>query len=279
MAHVSLVTSEGTGPTIITVDGELDFATVPGLLQRLNSVTGDVELDCSRLTFLDCNGLDALIGAHRGCEARGNTLTIRNLSGLCLRVLRMARAESLLHLVWTDGPEEVALPGDPGSELSLEVLPEPGDALAVELSRARTIIAKESGLATMVTLRADGGAQATVVNAGIVAHPTDGESVVGVVVRGHAKKLVNLRARPRATVLFRSGWDWVTVEGSVELCGPEDLRPDSSRDDTLHLIRAIYAAAVGGKEEDWAGLDAMFESEAHTAVLVRPERAYSNSDR
>jgi hypothetical protein len=80
-------------------------------------------------------------------------------------------------------------------------------------------------------------------------------------------------------VLFRSGWDWVTVEGSVELCGPEDLRPDSSRDDTLHLIRAIYAAAVGGKEEDWAGLDAMFESEAHTAVLVRPERAYSNSDR
>jgi anti-anti-sigma factor len=279
VAHVSLVSSEGTSPTVITVVGELDFATVPGLLHRLNHVTGDVELDCSRLTFLDCNGLDALIGAHRGCEARGSTLTIRNLAGVCLRVLRMARADSLLNLVWADDSEEAAALRDSDGGPSLAVVSDAGDGLNGELARAQTIIAQESGLATLVTLRADGAAQATVVNAGIVPHPGDGEAVIGVVVRGHAKKLTNLRARPRATVLFRSGWDWVTFEGTVELCGPDDVRADLSRDDELRLIRSIYAAAVGGKEEDWAGLDATFESEEHTAVLIRPVRAYSNRDR
>ena len=277
MAHVSLVSSEGMGPTVISVVGELDFATVPGLLQRLNDVTGDVELDCSRLTFLDCNGLDALIGAHRGCEARGSTLKIRNLAGVCLRVLRMARADSLLHLVWADDSDEAAARRD--SDHGLAVVPDADDALTGELAHAQTLIAQENGLATLVTLRADGAAQATVVNAGIVAHPAGGDPVIGVVVRGHAKKLTNLRARPRATVLFRSGWDWVTFEGTVELCGPDDARPDLSHDEELRLIRSIYAAAVGGKEEDWAALDSTFESEDHTAVLIRPDRAYSNRDR
>ena len=272
MAHVSLSVPEGMGPTVIAVDGELDFATVPALLHRLNTIRGDVELDCSRLTFLDCNGLDALIGAHRGCEARGDRMTISGVSGVCLRVIRMARADSLLHLVWPN-------PDDASSDRpELSVVSATPTQFADDLNRAREIIAKENGLATFVTHRADGAAQATVVNAGVLAHPTGGDDVVGVVVRGYAKKLDNLRVRPRATVLFRSGWDWVTVEGSTELSGPNDVHPELDEQAARRLIRSIYAAAVGGTEEDWAGLDETFESEAHTAVLLRPERTYSNPD-
>src|SRR5688572_26645617 len=170
LAQVSLVVPAGTGPTVIAVDGELDFATVPALLQRLNSASGDVELDCSRLTFLDCHGLDALIGAHRGCEARGNRLTVKSLSGVCLRVVRMARADSLLHLVWphTDDSEF----DDPDRRPELAIVPNtPKHVFEAGLERAREIIAKENGLATFVTLRPDGAAQATVVNAGVLAHP------------------------------------------------------------------------------------------------------------
>jgi len=279
LAQVSLVVPAGTGPTIIAVDGELDFATVPALLQRLHSASGDVELDCSRLTFLDCHGLDALIGAHRECEARGNRLTVKSLSGVCLRVVRMARADSLLHLVWPqtgDAEFDDAATGRPALSIVSDARM---TAFQGDLDRARELIAKENGLATLVTLRDDGAAQATVVNAGVLNHPTKGDPVIGVVVRGYAKKLRNLRARPRATVLFRSGWDWVTIEGTVELSGPDDLHPEIANDDARRLIRCIYAAAVGGTEEDWSALDDEFESEAHTAVLIRPERSYSNPDR
>ena len=58
-----------------------------------------------------------------------------------------------------------------------------------------------------VTIRVDGSAQASVVNAGILNHPITAEPSVGFVARGHARKLAYLRVRPRATVVFRSGWE------------------------------------------------------------------------
>ena len=91
------------------------------------------------------------------------------------------------------------------------------------LDRARDLGAREDGLAVVVTSRADGSAQVSVVNAGVLEHPVTGESVVGFVARGATRKLVNLRLRARATVVFRSGWDWVAVEGDADLVGPDDL--------------------------------------------------------
>jgi len=90
------------------------------------------------------------------------------------------------------------------------------------LDRAKELGAPEDGLVVVATIRTDGSAQASVVNAGVLDHPVTGESVVGFVARGRVRKLAILRARPRATVVFRSGWEWVTVEGDVELAGPDD---------------------------------------------------------
>jgi hypothetical protein len=145
-----------------------------------------------------------------------------------------------------------------------------------QLDRAREIGARENGLAVVVTARADLSVQASVVNAGLLEHPITGEAVVGFVVRGRARKLTNLRSRPRVTVVFRSGWEWVAVEGDADLAGPDDLLGEMEPRGMPRLLRDVYAAAVGGTADDWAELDAVFAAERHTAVLVRPVRVYSN---
>ena len=130
----------------------------------------------------------------------------------------------------------------------------------------------------VVTSGSDGSAPASVVNAGVLDHPVTGEAVVGFVIRGGARKLTNLRVRPRVTVVFRSGWEWVAVEGDADLAGPDDPLEGVEPDRVLPLLRAIYAAAVGGTADDWAGMDAAMGAERHTAALVRPARVYSNRE-
>jgi PPOX class probable F420-dependent enzyme len=146
------------------------------------------------------------------------------------------------------------------------------------LERARKLGSRESGLSVVVTSRADGSPQASVVNAGVLAHPVTEELAVGFVARGGGRKLAHMRARPRVTVVFRSGWDWVAVEGDAELAGPDDVLEGLHGPDVSRLLRQVYAAAVGGTTDDWAGLDEVMASERHTAVLIRPLRAYSNPE-
>lgn len=146
------------------------------------------------------------------------------------------------------------------------------------LERARALGAKEDGLAVMVTTRADGSPVASVVNAGVLNHPVTGDPVVGFVARGGTRKLANLRRRPRATVVFRSGWEWVAIEGDAELAGPDDSLDGLTSAEVPGLLRAVYAVAVGGRSEEWAGLDATMAAEGHTAVLIRPTRVYSNPE-
>ena len=129
----------------------------------------------------------------------------------------------------------------------------------------------------MITQRRDGSAHASVVNAGVVDHPLTGDPAIGFVIQGGGRvKLPNLRARPMATVVFRSGWEWVSVEGDVDLVGPDD-RPDGLASEAMtRVFHEIYVAAIGGSADDWAALDHVIERERHIAVLVRPTRIYSN---
>ncbi|MGH8983109.1 MAG: pyridoxamine 5'-phosphate oxidase family protein [Acidimicrobiia bacterium] len=144
------------------------------------------------------------------------------------------------------------------------------------LGRARELGARESGLAVAFTVRADGTAQASIVNAGVLDHPVTSSPVVAFVSRGGVRKLANLRVRPRLTVVFRSGWEWVAIEGDADLAGPDDALTGLERADLARLRRDVYAAAVGGTGDDWAELDGVMTAERHTAVLMRPERVYSN---
>jgi pimeloyl-ACP methyl ester carboxylesterase len=100
---------------------------------------------------------------------------------------------------------------------------------------ARISIA-DRGLCVLATARADATIQASVINAGVLDHPLTGARVVGLVARGGTRKLENFRRLPHATIVARSGWEWVAVEGEVDLIGPAD--PSASVDaDALRLLR------------------------------------------
>jgi PPOX class probable F420-dependent enzyme len=137
------------------------------------------------------------------------------------------------------------------------------------------LLALDHGLCVVSTARADGTIQASLVNAGVLAHPITGVSCVGFVGRENARKLANLRARPHATVVAHAGWDWVTVEGSAQLIGPSDPCDGIDADGLRRLLRAVFTAA-GGTHDDWDTFDSVMAAEGRTAVLVAPARVYSN---
>jgi PPOX class probable F420-dependent enzyme len=144
-----------------------------------------------------------------------------------------------------------------------------------DLDLVRSLVDQDSGLAVVATTRADGSVQASVVNAGVLAHAVDGTDVVGLVAQGGAAKLRNLRDRGRATVVFRAGWNWASVEGPVELAGPDDLLDGVDPERLRLLLREVFTAA-GGAHDDFDEYDRVMATERRVAVLVRPERVTSN---
>ena len=129
----------------------------------------------------------------------------------------------------------------------------------------------DNWLAVLVTLRSDGKPSTSVVNAGVLPHPRTGEPVVAFVSRGATAKLANLRRHPEATLVFRAGWEWVSVSGPVELAGPDD--PGVA--DVPQLLRDIYHAA-GGNHPDLDEYDRAMAEDRRTAVLVTPAKFATN---
>ncbi|MFI5783002.1 pyridoxamine 5'-phosphate oxidase [Nocardia sp. NPDC051570] len=144
-----------------------------------------------------------------------------------------------------------------------------------DLADFERLIAGDQGLCVVSTLRADGTIQSSLVNAGVLAHPETGARVVGMVLLGGTRKLDNLRARGRMTVVVRVGWQWRTVEGSVWIVGPDDPVPGIDGERLRLLLREVFTAA-GGTHEDWDEYDRVMAAERRTVVLVAPDRIYGN---
>lgn len=127
----------------------------------------------------------------------------------------------------------------------------------------------------MAALRGDGTIQASVVNVGLLAHPTTGEQVLAFITYGRAHKLTFLRARPQVTITFRQGWRWATAEGRAEIVGPDDPQPwlDGER---LRLLRRDVFSAAGGTHDDWDEYDRVMTAERRAVVLARVDRVYGN---
>jgi hypothetical protein len=126
-------------------------------------------------------------------------------------------------------------------------------------------------LAVVAVARGDGTVHASVVKAGVLPDPADGQPSVGMVVTGQARKLAFLRAAAQATVVFQDGFRWASVEGTVRLHGPDDPDTGGSRRPLAQVIRDIYAAA-GGTHDDWAEFDRVMAEDRRSAVFVRPTR-------
>jgi PPOX class probable F420-dependent enzyme len=144
-----------------------------------------------------------------------------------------------------------------------------------DLAAFAALVPAEHGLCVVSTARADGTIQSSVVNAGVLRHPVSGVEVVGLVAAGGSRKLANLRADPRATIVVRAGWQWAAVEGTVDVVGPDDPFPGIDAESQRALLRDVFRAA-GGTHDDWDEYDRVMADERRAAVLVTPTRVYTN---
>jgi PPOX class probable F420-dependent enzyme len=150
-----------------------------------------------------------------------------------------------------------------------------GEPMVTNLGLLSERLAQDRHLAVLVTTSPTQiDPQISVVNAAVIDHPVTGEAVVAFVGRTGAK-LVNLRARPRATIVARAGWEWAAVRGDVELVGPDDPHVGVDEPALAALLRVIYHAA-GGNHPDLDAYDRTIRSERRCAVLLHPERVWSN---
>jgi PPOX class probable F420-dependent enzyme len=144
-----------------------------------------------------------------------------------------------------------------------------------DLSAFAELVPLDHGLCVISTLRPDGSAQSSVVNAGVMDHPLDGTRVVALVAAGGSRKLRHLRADRRATIVARVQWRWATVEGLAEIIGPDDPHAKVDAETLRTLLRDIFRGA-GGTHEDWDSYDRVMAEERRAAVLITPRRTYAN---
>lgn len=144
-----------------------------------------------------------------------------------------------------------------------------------DFDNLRSKLATETGLTEVITLRRDGQPLVSVVNAGVFSHPATGGDVIAFVSRGGAARLGHLRRDPRITLAVRRTWDWIAVDGTAELAGPNDPHPAVPPAALPQLLRDIYRAA-GGEHDDYDEYDRAMVEDERTAVLVTAQRMYGN---
>lgn len=142
-----------------------------------------------------------------------------------------------------------------------------------DLADVERLAAEDHHLGVLTIARPDGSVQASVVSAGIIPDPVDGSPGVGLVAGGGTEKLRLLRDSRQATIVFKSGFQWMSVSGPVRLVGPDDrLDLDLGVPET---IRSVFRAA-GGDHEDWDEFDRVMTTERRCAVFIRADRIVSN---
>ena len=89
--------------------------------------------------------------------------------------------------------------------------------------------------------------------------------------RGPSWKLRRLRETKRCTVLFRVGWEWGSVDGPVDIIGPNDSFEGFDPGGVPQLLRDVFTAA-GGTHDDWDEYDRVMAEDERAAVFVHPTR-------
>lgn len=135
----------------------------------------------------------------------------------------------------------------------------------------RRLVGADHGLVVVSTTRPDNTVHSSVVNAGVLDDPISGAPSVGMVLRGGVRKLDHLRRTGRATVTFRAGWEWASVDGPVRIIGPDDPVAEFDPAGLPALLRAIFTAA-GGTHDNFDEYDRVMAAERRAAVFVEPAR-------
>jgi anti-anti-sigma factor len=81
---------------VLKLSGELDLAMAPSVRSRLADVDGDIELDCSGLTFMDSAGINLFVEIHHASVDRGAKLTVVNAPRCVTRLLALTGVDRLI---------------------------------------------------------------------------------------------------------------------------------------------------------------------------------------
>jgi anti-anti-sigma factor len=87
-------------PSVVVLRGELDMATAPAVAvtvaSRLRAGCRHLTIDLSDVTFMDSQGLNALLKAHVDLTTEGGELRLRAPSKAASSTLRLAGLDRLL---------------------------------------------------------------------------------------------------------------------------------------------------------------------------------------
>jgi anti-anti-sigma factor len=89
-----------TDGVLVELSGELDLSTVPMFVEAIDEILRgepvSVELDLSKLSFIDSSGVGAYVTAYRRAIAKGSRLSVGGRSALVDRVLQLSGVEEAL---------------------------------------------------------------------------------------------------------------------------------------------------------------------------------------
>lgn len=92
--------SSSGAPTVVVVRGEVDTYTSPRLRSQLlrdaQTSQGDLVIDLTGTSFLDCSGLAAIAAARGVLRARNRDLRVRGARGVVARVIALTDVAPLL---------------------------------------------------------------------------------------------------------------------------------------------------------------------------------------
>jgi anti-sigma B factor antagonist len=92
---MQITTSVNAPEAMISVDGDVDMATVGALENAIEAalVRTDIThvlVDLAGVTFLDSSGISGLLKGRRHADAHGKTYRIASATGVALRVLEVS---------------------------------------------------------------------------------------------------------------------------------------------------------------------------------------------
>lgn len=101
----------------IVLSGEIDLQTTPDLKASIMAFTNitSLEIDTSSVNYIDSSGIAVLLMAHKHCQKSKIDLSFPRISVPVLRVLKIAKLESILPITSTlSEPEmgEIQIIGD-----------------------------------------------------------------------------------------------------------------------------------------------------------------------
>jgi anti-sigma B factor antagonist len=95
---------------VMSLTGEIDLYTAPGLQSELMTALGDGEvrliIDMSGVDFCDSTGINVLLAAHRHASERGGELQLAGPGSAVRKVLQVTGLESVFAVI--DSPVQVS---------------------------------------------------------------------------------------------------------------------------------------------------------------------------